>query len=161
MAVQALLNGECEAALAAGSNLIMSPTMTVAMSEQGVLSSDARCKSFDSQANGYARGEAINVLYVKKLVDALRDGNPIHAIVRATATNCDGKTPGISHPSSESHERLLRSAFEFAGIDDLSTTAFVECHGTGTSIGDPLEAQAVANVFGEKGIYIGSVSVPQ
>lgn len=136
----------------------MSPTMTVAMSEQGVLSSDARCKTFDKTADGYARGEAVNVLYVKKLSDAVRDGNPIQAVIRATASNCDGKTPGISHPSSESHEALLRSAHDFAGLKDFSQTAFIECHGTGTAIGDPLETRAVANVFGGSGIYIGSVS---
>ncbi|OJJ30102.1 hypothetical protein ASPWEDRAFT_164008 [Aspergillus wentii DTO 134E9] len=156
MACKAIANSECNGAIVAGTNLIMSPTMTIAMSEQGVLSPDAACKSFDARANGYARGEAINALYIKRLSDAVRDGNPIQAVIRATASNCDGRTPGISHPSSESHEALMRAAYTAAGLDDYSKVGFVECHGTGTSIGDPLEAQAVANVFGERGIYIGS-----
>ncbi|OKP09596.1 Lovastatin diketide synthase LovF [Penicillium subrubescens] len=126
------------------------------MSEQGVLSPDAACKTFDARANGYARGEAINAVYIKRLCDAIRDGNPIQAVIRATASNCDGRTPGISHPSSESHEVLMRAAYTAAGLNDYSGMGFVECHGTGTSIGDPLEAQAVANVFGERGVYVGS-----
>lgn len=127
------------------------------MFEQGVLSPTGSCRTFDADANGYARGEAINAVYVKRLDDALRDGDPIRAVIRATASNCDGKTPGIAHPSSESHESLIRSCYESAGLYDFTQTGFVECHGTGTATGDPLEATAVANVFGEKGVYIGSV----
>lgn len=129
------------------------------MFEQGVLSPNGSCRTFDADADGYARGEAINAVYLKRLEDAIRDGNPIRAIVRATSSNCDGSTPGISHPSSESHEALIRNCYQSASLDDFSETAFVECHGTGTSTGDPLEAIAVANVFGEKGVYIGSVKV--
>ncbi|KAL8721428.1 MAG: hypothetical protein Q9225_001903 [Loekoesia sp. 1 TL-2023] len=141
----------------AGTNLIMTPTMTIAMTEQGVLSPSGLCKSFDAQADGYARGEAINAVYIKKLSDALRDGDPIRAVIRATATNCDGKTPGMACPSSETHESMMRRAYRTARISDFSKTAFVECHGTGTQIGDPLETAAVANVFGQNGIVIGSV----
>jgi acyl transferase domain-containing protein len=137
--------------------MIVTPTMTIAMSEQGVLSPTGSCKTFDAAADGYARGEAINAIYVKKLGDAIRDRNPIRAVIRATSTNCDGKTPGISNPSSESHEEMMRRAYSVAGLDDFSGTAFVECHGTGTPIGDPLETQAVANVFGDSGVYICSV----
>ncbi|KAK8011011.1 hypothetical protein PG990_009976 [Apiospora arundinis] len=157
MACEALKNGDISGAVVGGTNLIMSPTMTQAMFEQGVLSPNGSCRTFDADADGYARGEAINAVYLKRLEDAIRDGNPIRAIVRATSSNCDGSTPGISHPSSESHEALIRNCYQSAGLDDFSETAFVECHGTGTSTGDPLEAIAVANVFGEKGVYIGSV----
>ena len=127
----------------------MAPGMTSAMTEQGVLSPDGSCKTFDVAADGYARGEAINVVYIKRLSDALRDGNPIRAIIRATSSNCDGKTAGITQPSSESHEAMIRHAYLTAGINDLSETAFVECHGTGTPAGDPIEVTAVGNVFGE------------
>ncbi|KAL8697588.1 MAG: hypothetical protein Q9201_007049 [Fulgogasparrea decipioides] len=120
--------------------------------EQGVLSPTGFCKTFDAQADGYARGEAINAVYVKKLSDAIQDGDPIRAVIRATATNCDGKTPGMACPSSESHESLMRRAYRTARLPDLSQTAFVECHGTGTAIGDPLETSAVANTFGQQGV---------
>jgi acyl transferase domain-containing protein len=132
--------------------------MTVAMTEQGVLSPSASCKSFDADADGYARGEAISAIHVKPLKDALKDGDPIRAVIRSTSINSDGKTAGLSCPSSESHEALIRKAYQVAGITDFSQTAFVECHGTGTPIGDPLEATAVANVFWKDGVYIGSVS---
>jgi hypothetical protein len=147
------------------------------MSEQGVMSRDASCKTFDAAADGYARAEGVNALYVKRLDEALRDGNPIRAIVRSTGTNSDGKTAGMSHPSSEAHEALIRKTYERAGIRDYGQTAYVECHGTGTTIGmivpyvlqllcgpltfrstgDSVETKAVGNVFGEKGVYITSV----
>lgn len=157
-AVQAIRNGDCDAAIIAGTNLIITPTMTITMSEQGILSPEGRCKTFDEKADGYSRGEAINAIYIKKLSDALANNDPIRAIIRGTAMNSDGKTPGITMPNTDAHVRLIRRAYEAAQISDLSQTAFFECHGTGTSIGDPLEANAVAQVFGgEKGIYIGSV----
>ncbi|KAL9043673.1 MAG: hypothetical protein Q9214_003146 [Letrouitia sp. 1 TL-2023] len=156
MACQALYNGECSSAIIGGTNLIIGPTMTIAMTEQGVLSPTGSCKTFDANADGYARGEAINAIYIKKLSDAVRDGDPIRAIVRATAANSDGKTPGIPSPSSEAHEALMRRAYQYAGIDP-SQTGFVECHGTGTQTGDPLETGAVARVFGKDGVFIGSV----
>jgi acyl transferase domain-containing protein len=159
MACQALYSGECSSVIVGGTNLILSPTMTIAMHEQGVLSTTGSCKTFDAKADGHARGEAVNAIYVKRLDEALRDGDPIRAIIRATATNCDGKTPTIAYPSSESHEALIRRTYRVAGFHDYSETAHVECHGTGTPIGDPLEAQAIANIFGESGVFIGSVRV--
>lgn len=156
-ACQAIYSGECSSAVVAGTNLIITPTMTIAMTEQGVLSPTGLCKTFDAKADGYARGEAINAVYIKKLSDALRDGDPIRAVIRATATNCDGKTPGLACPSAESHEAMMHRAYQVAGIHDLSKTAYVECHGTGTAIGDPLETTAVAKVFRDNSIYIGSV----
>lgn len=156
-ACQAIERGDCASAIVGGANLIMAPGMTTAMTEQGVLSPDGSCKTFSADANGYARGEAINAIFIKPLSDAVRDGNPIRAVIRSTATNSDGKTPGISCPSSESHEAMIRRAYDIAGINDFSETAFVECHGTGTPIGDPIEANAVGRVFGDFGVYIGSI----
>lgn len=135
MACEAIRSGEITAALVGGANLITSPSMTISMSDQGVLSRDGSCKTFDAAADGYARAEGVNALYVKRLDAALRDGNPIRAIVRATATNSDGKTAGLSHPSTEAHEALIRRTYERAGIRDYGQTAYVECHGTGTTIG--------------------------
>ncbi|KFZ23643.1 hypothetical protein V502_01879 [Pseudogymnoascus sp. VKM F-4520 (FW-2644)] len=155
---EAIQSGSCNSAIVAGTNLIMAPSMTIAMTEQGVLSPDGTCKTFDATADGYARGEAINAIYIKKLSDAIRDGDPVRAVIRATASNADGKTSGMSVPSLESHEAMIRHAYKVAGISDHSRTAFVECHGTGTAVGDPLEVGAIANVFGgQKGVYIGSV----
>lgn len=127
----------------------------------GVLSDDASCKSFDETANGYARGEAANMIFIKMLDGAIRDSNPIRAIIRATAANCDGKTQGITKPSIKAQESLIRSCYRKATLDhEIGRTAFFECHATGTASGDPIEATAVANIFGEKdGIYIGSVKV--
>ncbi|TGO20105.1 hypothetical protein BTUL_0001g01140 [Botrytis tulipae] len=122
---------------------------------QGVLSPDGSCKTFSTGANGYARGEAIVGVFVKPLEDAIRDGNSIRAVIRATATNHDGKTAGFSLPSSDAQETMIRRAYEIAGLNALDT-GYVECHGTGTSVGDPIETTAVARVFGEVGITIGS-----
>jgi acyl transferase domain-containing protein len=157
-ACQALQSGDCKSAVVAGCNLILTPTMTMAMAEQGVLSPEGISKSFDASADGYGRGEGINAVLVKKLDDAIRDGDPVRAIIRSTATNCDGKTTGISMPSPEAHEAMIRHAYHVAGIKDFSQTAFVECHATGTPIGDPLELRAIARVFGSQlGTYIGSI----
>ncbi|KAI9774066.1 MAG: Type I Iterative PKS [Geoglossum simile] len=157
LACQAIRSGDCTSAIVGGTNILTSPTMSVAMCEQGALSPDGSCKSFDASANGYARAEGINAIYVKKLSDALQHGDPIRAVIRSTSSNCDGRTPGIANPSSEAHEVLIRRAYETASIHDPSLTAYVECHGTGTAVGDPLEVAAIAKVFGEKGIIIGSV----
>jgi len=139
--------------------MILNPYMTVAMTEQGVLSPDGKCKSFDAGANGYARGEGIVAIHVKRLCDAIRDNDPIRAIIRSSSVNSDGRTSGISQPNSESHEAMIRRCHTLAGFSDLSKTAMVECHGTGTLVGDPMEATAIGNVFGDYGIYIGSVCV--
>lgn len=156
-ACMAISRGDCEAALVAGVNLILGPGMTIAMTEQGVLSKDGCCKTFSADANGYARGEAVTALYIKPLMDAIRDGNPVRAVIRGTASNGDGKTPGMSQPSTDAQEKLIRRAYEVAGITDFKATAVVECHGTGTAIGDPIEVKAVARVFGDEGVYITSV----
>ncbi|PYI12621.1 hypothetical protein BO78DRAFT_457054 [Aspergillus sclerotiicarbonarius CBS 121057] len=157
-AVRAIRAGDCSGAIVAGTNLIFSPTMSIAMTEQGVLSPDGSCKTFDVAANGYARGEAINAIYVKPLGEAVKNRDAIRAVIRATATNCDGKTPGMSMPSSEGHEALIRRTYREASLDPTQTV-YVEAHGTGTPVGDPLEATAIARVFGgnHDPVYIGSV----
>ena len=134
-ACQALYNGDCTSAIVGGTNIIMTPRMTIAMTEQGVISPTGSCKSFDASADGYARGEAISALYIKKLSDAIRDGDPIRAVIRSTCVNSDGKTIGLTNPSTEAHEALIRRGHELAGIKDLSKTAMIECHGTGTKVG--------------------------
>ncbi|KAF9772857.1 hypothetical protein IL306_009400 [Fusarium sp. DS 682] len=156
----AVSRGDCEGALVGGANLIMAPGMTMAMTEQGVLAPDGSCKTFSADANGYARGEAISAIFIKPLRAAIRDGNPVRAVIRSTASNSDGKgtAGGIQVPNDVAQETMIRQAYSIAGIDDYSQTAFVECHGTGTPIGDPIETRAVGRVFGPAGgVMIGSV----
>ena len=111
--------------------MILTPTMTAKLFEQGAISPDASCRTFSADANGYARAEAANAIYIKPLADAIRDGNPVRAVIRGTATNHDGKTPGITSPGGETQEALIRSAYKAAGITNFSETGFAELHGTG------------------------------
>ncbi|KAF4904103.1 Highly reducing polyketide synthase gloL [Colletotrichum viniferum] len=157
MACRDLHGGDCTSAIVGGVNLILTPKDTTVMHQQGVLSPMGSCKSFDAEADGFARGEGVSAVYIKKLSDAVRDGDPIRAVIRSTCLSGNGRTPGLTTPSSQSHERLMRRGHRIAGIADLSKTAMVECHGTGTSVGDPVEVDAVANIWGDHGIYIGSV----
>ncbi|KAF6820431.1 polyketide synthase [Colletotrichum sojae] len=156
LACQAIRAGECNAALVAGSNLILSPDFGLFLAEQGILSPEASCRTFDARADGYARGETVSCLFIKRRDLAMRDGNPIRALVRGSATNCNGRTAGMATPSSEAQEALIRSAYRMAGIKNPSETAMVECHGTGTAVGDAVETCAIARVFGDKGVIIGS-----
>lgn len=157
-ACTAINAGECEAAIVGCCNLILSPRMTATMQELGVASPSGYCHTFDAAADGYARGEAVSAVYLKKLSDALRDGDPVRSVIRSTCLNSGGRSSTLSAPVAAAHEALIRRCHELAGISDFSRTAMMECHGTGTPVGDPIEVQAVANVFGEHGIYIGSVS---
>ncbi|GFF25207.1 lovastatin nonaketide synthase [Aspergillus udagawae] len=156
-ACQALYSGECSSALVAGTNLIITPTMTTSMSDNMVISKSGICRTFDAAADGYGRGEAVNAIYIKPLDAALRDGDPVRAVIRSTAVNCDGKTPSITTPGSQAQERLIRRAYRRAGITDVFNTGFFECHGTGTVAGDTAETSVVAKVFGDHGIHIGAV----
>ncbi|KAI0176547.1 hypothetical protein GGR52DRAFT_571510 [Hypoxylon sp. FL1284] len=153
---RALQFGDASAAVVAGTNLILGPSLTAFMTAEGVLSPDGSCKSFDASANGYARAEGITAVYIKRLTDAVRDGNPIRAVIRGTAANSDGKSQGMLVPRGEALESLMNKVYSDAGLNP-SDTAFVECHGTGTSVGDPIETAAVASIFGNDGVYIGSV----
>jgi acyl transferase domain-containing protein len=124
-ACRALQSGDCSGAIVAGTNLIMGPTTTAAMTAEGILSRDGSCKTFDSSADGFARGEAITAVYVKRLEDAIRDNNPIRAIIRNTGTNSDGKSPSLMQPHGKAHEALMRKVYHDAGLDPRDT-AFVE-----------------------------------
>ncbi|PYH43222.1 type I polyketide synthase [Aspergillus saccharolyticus JOP 1030-1] len=145
-AVSALRNHECESALVAGVNLIQSPDLHVSVSQGGVLSPSSVCHTFDESADGYGRGEGVNAIYLKRLDDALRDGDPIRSIVRGTAVNSNGRTPGITQPSIEGQISVARKAYAQAGLNPADT-AYVEMHGTGTAVGDVMEAQSIAGVF--------------
>ena len=161
LACESLRNGESHMALAGGVNAILRPEMTVAMSKASMLSPDGHCHTFDASANGYVRAEGAGMVVLKRLSDAVRDGNSIRAIIRATAVNQDGRTKGISVPNGEAQEALTREACLRAGITPAQIQ-YVEAHGTGTPVGDPIEANALGNVLSEgrpedKPCVIGSV----
>ncbi|CAP96413.1 Pc21g15160 [Penicillium rubens Wisconsin 54-1255] len=139
----AISGGSCSSAVVAGTNLIITPTMMMAMTAEGVISSTGTSKTFDAAADGYGRGEAITAILLKKADRAKANNDPIRATVRATATNFDGRTADMKTPNPHSHEQLIRQTYDVAGIRDFSKTAFIECHGTGTAVGDPLEASAI------------------
>ncbi|ESZ94756.1 polyketide synthase [Sclerotinia borealis F-4128] len=146
LAVQGLQSGQTSMALVTGSNMILSPEMSIYLSNMNMLSPDGVSYSFDHRANGYARGEGIVVLVLKRLRDAIRDQDSIRAIIRATGTNQDGHTPGLTQPSSTSQQDLIRDVYKSCNLD-LGLTRYVEAHGTGTQLGDSTEANALGRVF--------------
>ncbi|RYP89414.1 hypothetical protein DL769_000065 [Monosporascus sp. CRB-8-3] len=133
-------------ALVGGVNLVYHPNFMKMMSDSNFLSPDGRCWSFDQRANGYARGEGTAVVIVKRLADALRDGDTIRAVIRNTMSNQDGRTPGITQPNQEAQMNLIEQCYKKAGID-MEPTRFFESHGTGTPVGDPVEANAIGRAF--------------
>ncbi|KAG9187092.1 hypothetical protein G6011_04963 [Alternaria panax] len=146
LACQSLRTGESSMAIAGGSNLILSPDIQIEMSDMHFLSPDSISHAFDDRANGYARGEGVGAIILKPLDLALRDNDPIRAIIRGTAASSDGRTPGITMPSKDAQIDLIRSAYRAAGID-VSDTGYFEAHGTGTAAGDPIESGAIGEVF--------------
>ncbi|KAI1361572.1 putative polyketide synthase [Xylaria arbuscula] len=157
LACEAIKNGQCDGALVGATSLIFSPTMWLSLHDQGLLSPTGQSKTFDASADGYARGEAVNMILIKRATDAIRDNDPIRAIIRGTSVNTDGRTQGMLVPSPVTQAALIRHTYNVAGIPNMSDTAMFETHGTGTPIGDPIETQAVGDCFGEKGIIITSV----
>lgn len=112
------------------------------LTNMSFLSHDSRCFSFDHRGNGYARGEGITVAVIKRLSDAIREGDTIRAVIRSTGSNQDGHTPGITQPDQSAQESLIRATYQKAGLD-MSSTRYVEAYGTGTKLGDPIEARAL------------------
>ncbi|MZQ80587.1 SDR family NAD(P)-dependent oxidoreductase [Paenibacillus sp. 5J-6] len=161
LACQSLWNGETSLALAGGANVMLKPDYTIAESKAGMLSPDGRSKAFDSSANGYVRGEGVGVVVLKPLSKALADGDHIYASIKATAVNQDGHSNGLTVPRGESQEALLRQAYSRAGIEPREVQ-YMEAHGTGTPVGDPIEVNALGKVLstdrpeGNK-CFIGSV----
>ncbi|KAK6504334.1 hypothetical protein TWF506_002537 [Arthrobotrys conoides] len=143
---QLLSAGKTDMALVGGSGLIHSPDFHTYLGNMGFLSPDYRCHSFDSRGNGYARAEGFGVIIMKRLSDAVRDGNTIRAVVRSSGCNSDGHTPGITQPSGESQLALIRETYERAGLS-MEPTRFCEAHGTGTVVGDPIESHAIGAAF--------------
>jgi 6-methylsalicylic acid synthase len=161
LAAQSLRTGETPVAIAGGVMLMVAPGLTMVMDSAGALAPDGRSKSFDAAADGYGRGEGCGIVVLKRLADARRDGDRVLAVVRGSAVNQDGRTNGIMAPSRDAQEYMLRQACRQAGVAPESVD-YVEAHGTGTRAGDPIEAGAIAAVYGtgrptDRPCLIGSV----
>ena len=158
LASQALRAGECDLALAGGVNLVLDPVTCIMLSRLRALARDGRCKTFDAAADGYARGEGCGILVLERLSDALEKQHRILAVVRGSAVNHDGASAGLTVPNGRAQEKLLRKAFEAAGVEPAQL-GYVEAHGTGTALGDPIEVQALARVMEhrQQPLPIGSV----
>ncbi|AUX31980.1 MULTISPECIES: type I polyketide synthase [Sorangium] len=147
LACQSLRSGDSALALAGGVNLILSATPMRLLARSQVLSPDGRCKVFDAAANGFVRGEGCGMIVLKRLSDAQRDGDPILALIRGSAVNQDGRSTGLTAPNVLSQKALLQKALENARTA-ASSIGYVETHGTGTSLGDPIELEALKAVLG-------------
>jgi acyl transferase domain-containing protein/surfactin synthase thioesterase subunit/acyl carrier protein len=147
LAVQSLRAGECNLALVGGVNLMSSPETTIGLCKLNALSKDGRCKTFDASADGYGRGEGCGVVVLKRLSEARADGDPIAAVIRGTAINHDGRSNGLTAPNGAAQESVIRAALADAGVSP-GQLGYVEVHGTGTLLGDPIEVLALGRVFG-------------
>ncbi|KAK8066218.1 Fumagillin dodecapentaenoate synthase [Apiospora hydei] len=163
VACRYLNTGEVDGAIVAGANIYLSPEHVMdSGTMKGAASVSGKCHTFDAKADGYIKAEAVNAVYLKRLSDAIRDGDPIRSVIRGTATNSDGRTPGIASPSASAQALAIRAAYANAGITNFNDTSYLEFHGTGTQAGDPTEVQGVASVFApgrdpDKPLYIGSI----
>ncbi|MBX6769672.1 MAG: polyketide synthase, partial [Actinomadura rubrobrunea] len=146
LAVRSLRSGESDRAIVAGVNLILSPTTTAGLVNLGALSPDGRCKTFDASADGYARGEGAGALILKRLDDALADGDRVWAVIRGSAVNQDGRSAGLTVPNGRAQRAVIRAALRDAGVRP-DAVGYVEAHGTGTALGDPVEIDALAEAL--------------
>lgn len=161
LACQALRLGECTAALAAGVNLLLSPHLFVYFSKLGALSPDGRCKPFDAAANGYGRGEGCGAVLLKRLSDAQRDGDTILAIIRGSAIGQDGASSSFTAPSGLAQQQVIQRALADANLHPADID-YIEAHGTGTPLGDPVEVSGISGVYGQnrtskRPLLLGSV----
>ncbi len=161
LALQSLRRNECRLALAGGVNLILTPEATIAMSRAHMMSADGRCKAFDASADGFVRAEGCGLVALKRLSDALADGDRVLAVIHGSAVNQDGRSNGLTAPNGPAQESVIRQALADAGVNG-GDIGYVEAHGTGTSLGDPIEAGALGAALGagrppERPLWIGSV----
>lgn len=158
---QAIARGDIPVALVGAANAILQPDVTIAFSKAGMLSPTGRCRAFDASADGFVRAEGAGVVVLKPLARALADGDRVYAVVRSTFTNQDGRTGGLTVPSVEQQEAMLRAAYARADVRPTEI-GFVEAHGTGTAVGDPIEVTALGRALGcgrpaDRPLWIGSV----
>jgi polyketide synthase PksN len=148
--VSVLRDGSCDLAIVGGINTIITPEAHISFNKAGMLSPDGRCKPFAQQANGYARGEGVGMLVLKRLSDAEEAGDHIHGVILGCAENHGGRATSLTAPNPQAQAELLRDAYRRAGIDPR-TISYVEAHGTGTRLGDPVEIAGLKAAFGESG----------
>jgi acyl transferase domain-containing protein len=148
LACQSIRQGECSIAIVGGVNLMLSPQFTVAASRMHMLSPDGRCKTFDASANGFVRSEGCGAVIVKRLADARAAGDRVLAVVRGTAINQDGRTNGITAPNGLSQRAVIQDALRNGGVNPQDVS-YIEAHGTGTPLGDPIEVEALAATVGQ------------
>ena len=161
LAIRALRGGEADRMIVGGANVITDPTCTVATSRAHMLSADGRCKTFSAEADGFGRAEGCGVVVLKRLDDARRDGDRVLAVLRGSAVNQDGASTGLTAPSGRAQEAVIGAALDDAGVT-ASDIDYLEAHGTGTSLGDPIEVEAAWNVLGhgreaERPLLMGSI----
>ena len=159
--MQSLRSGASDVALVGGVNMMLTPAATLNFCQARMLAEDGKCKTFDESANGYVRGEGGGFVVLKPLSKALADGNDVLAVVKAAVVNQDGSSGGLTVPNGVAQEKLLRKALEESGIRP-SDMDYIEAHGTGTSLGDPIEVRSIGNVYGDDAkrdtpLYLGSV----
>jgi acyl transferase domain-containing protein/acyl-CoA synthetase (AMP-forming)/AMP-acid ligase II/NADPH:quinone reductase-like Zn-dependent oxidoreductase/NAD(P)-dependent dehydrogenase (short-subunit alcohol dehydrogenase family)/acyl carrier protein len=148
MACESLRSAQTDLAIAGAVNLILSPEVTIAFSHARMMAADGRCKTFDAKADGYVRAEGAGAVVLKRLSDALHDRDHILALVRGSAVNQDGRTAGIAAPNALAQQSVIREALAQAGVAPCELT-YIEAHGTGTSIGDPIEVEAIKGALGK------------
>lgn len=158
-ACESLRSGRCDLALSGGVNVIASPIPSIAFSQfPGMVSVDGRCKAFDASANGYVRSEGCGVVVLKRLSDAVREGDQVLAVIRGGAVNQDGRSSGVTAPNGAAQRDVLRRALAAGGVEP-DQVSLIEAHGTGTKLGDPIEVEALADVYGREAgtpVYLGS-----
>lgn len=143
LACESLRSGKSSLAIAAGVNLILIPEPNIYFTRMRAISPDGRCKTFDAAADGYGRGEGCGVIVLKRLAQAVADGDHIHAVIRGTAINHDGRSSGLTVPNGQAQQAVIRAALADAGLDPLQV-GYIDAHGTGTPLGDPIEMRALA-----------------
>ncbi|WP_338932817.1 SDR family NAD(P)-dependent oxidoreductase [Streptomyces netropsis] len=159
-AAEAIRHGDCDVALAGGVNVMASPTLFVDMSQAGMLSPDGRCRTFDARADGFARAEGVGVVVLKRLDAAIADGDVVHAVLRGSAVNHGGRTHSLTAPNPDAQAACVVKAHRRAGVDPRTVT-YVETHGTGTELGDPVEVEGLKTAFAELYADHGAVCAEQ
>ncbi|MCB2360141.1 SDR family NAD(P)-dependent oxidoreductase [Clostridium estertheticum] len=147
-AVTAIKNGDCDMAIAGGVNTILNPDLYISFNKAGMLCEDGRCKTFSSEANGYVRGEGVGMILLKKLKDAEANGDHIYAVIKGTAENHGGRANSLTAPNPKAQAELLITAYTRAGVDPRNVT-YIETHGSGTELGDPIEINGLKASFKE------------
>ncbi len=148
--VESIYSGDCDMAIAGGVNVIASPTLHISFSKAGMLSPDGHCKTFDEKANGYVRGEGTGAILLKPLSKALKDGDTIYALIKGTAINHGGRAASLTAPNTKAQAEVIMKAFDKAGFEP-ETVSYIEAHGTGTQLGDPVEVNGLIKAFKEMG----------